>query len=220
MSPHPTAVAPGTAPPAGRSAGPSAGPVPWPGTGEPLTDEHLMRGLAAGDDTCLAAVHRRWSRMVHTLAWRTLGDAAEAEDVTQQVFLGVWRGCGGYRPERGTVAGWIAGITRRRIADALSARTRRGELVAAAGAALPPDGSDTRRPEAALDRVMLGRALAGLPAAQRRVLCLAYYEDLTQTQIAQRTGWPLGTVKSHARRGLRQLRRDLERQNGADQTYT
>ncbi|MYW46499.1 sigma-70 family RNA polymerase sigma factor, partial [Streptomyces sp. SID161] len=77
-----------------------------------------------------------------------------------------------------------------------------------------------RRPEAALDRVVLGRALAGLPAAQRRVLCLAYYEDLTQTQIAQRTGWPLGTVKSHARRGLRQLRRDLERQNGADQTYT
>lgn len=216
MSPHPTAVAAGTATP----AGPPSGMSPWPIAAEPLTDEHLMRGLAAGDDACLAAVHRRWSRMVHTLAWRTLGDATEAEDVTQQVFLGVWRGCGGYRPERGTVAGWIAGITRRRIADALSARTRRGELVAAAGAALPPDESAAGRPETALDRVLLRHALARLPAPQRRVLCLAYYEDLTQTQIAQRTGWPLGTVKSHARRGLRQLRRDLGQRTGTDQLYT
>ncbi len=159
MSPHPTAVAPGSATAADRTAGAPA----WPAAEEPRTDAHLMRGLAAGDETCLAALHRRWSPLVYALAWRTLGDAAEAEDVAQQVFLGVWRGCAGYRPERGPVAGWIVGITRRKIADALSARTRRGELVAAAGAALPAEESATGRPEAAVDRVLVRQALAGAP---------------------------------------------------------
>ncbi|MFF8730991.1 sigma-70 family RNA polymerase sigma factor [Streptomyces sp. NPDC015171] len=207
MSPHPTAG--GGVPRPAVPAGPAAGPSPWPDAEECRSDEHLVVGLAAGDDACLAVVHRRWSGMVRALAWRTLGDAAEAEDVLQQVFLGVWRGCAGYRPERGTVAGWITGITRRKIADALAARTRRGELLAAAGAALPPGGSAADRPEAALDRVLVRQELARLPAPQQRVLRLAYYEDLTQSQIAERTGWPLGTVKSHARRGLHQLHRNL-----------
>ncbi|MFG2352318.1 sigma-70 family RNA polymerase sigma factor [Streptomyces sp. NPDC048521] len=213
MIPYSTTVARGTTVPPART---SAGAPAWPSAEEPLTDEELGRGLVAGDDACLAAVHRRWSGLVHTLAWRTLGDAKEAEDVTQQVFLGVWRGRAGYRPERGTVAGWIVGITRRRIADALAARTRRGELVAAAGAALPPDESAAGRPEAVLERVFVRRELARLPAAQQRVLRLAYFEDLTQTQIAERTGWPLGTVKSHVRRGLHQLRRNLRPETGTE----
>lgn len=213
MSPQSTAVAPGPARPA---PDPSAGASAWPHVEEPLTDEELARGLVAGDDACVATVYRRWSGLVHTLAWRTLGDAKEAEDVTQQVFLGVWRGRAGYRPERGTVAGWIVGITRRTIADALSARTRRGQLAAAAGAALPQEESAAGRPEAALERVFVRCELARLPAPQQRVLRLAYYEDLTQTQIAERTGWPLGTVKSHARRGLHQLRRNLRPQTGMD----
>ncbi|WP_055711421.1 sigma-70 family RNA polymerase sigma factor, partial [Streptomyces torulosus] len=165
------------------------------------------RGLAAGDETSLAAAYERWSALVHALARRSLGDTAEAEDVTQQVFLGVWRGRHGYRPERGAVGAWIVGITRRRIADALSARTRRADLAASAGTALvlagrPGHGED---PEAVLDRVLIRSELARLPAPQRRVLHLAFYEDLTQTQIAERTGLPLGTVKSHTRRGLRRL---------------
>ncbi|MEV5431560.1 sigma-70 family RNA polymerase sigma factor [Streptomyces sp. NPDC052701] len=172
---------------------------------EPLTDEDLARGLAAGDPACLAAAYDRWSALVHTLARRSLGDAAEAEDVTQQVFLGVWRGRAGYRPERGTVGGWIVGITRHRIADALSARTRRCDLLAAAGSDLVLADS-AASPEAVLDRALVRQELARLPAPQRQVLHLAFYEDLSQTQIAERTGWPLGTVKSHARRGLRRLR--------------
>ncbi|MFB0614577.1 sigma-70 family RNA polymerase sigma factor [Streptomyces sp. AGS-58] len=210
MSPYSTAVAPCAPAPAARPAGPPS----LPPAREPLTDEELARGLVAGDEACLAAVHRRWAGLVHSLAWRTLGDAMEAEDVTQQVFLGVWRGRAGFRPERGTVGGWIVGITRRKIADALSARTRRGELVAAAGAALPPDECAAERPEAALDRVLVGHELARLPAPQQHVLRLAYYEDLTQTQIAERTGWPLGTVKSYARRGLHRLRSSMEQQTG------
>ncbi|MFJ3307086.1 sigma-70 family RNA polymerase sigma factor [Streptomyces sp. NPDC086549] len=189
-------------------------PFPVYPADESFADEELARGLAAGEDACLAAAYHRWSALVHTLARRSLGDNGEAEDVTQQVFLGVWRGRHGYRPERGPLAAWIVGITRRRIADALAARSRRGELVTAAASALVPDGTRAGRPEAVLDRVLVGHELARLPAPQRRVLRMAFYEDLTQTQIAARTGWPLGTVKSHARRGLHQLRRRLEQQAG------
>ncbi|PIM67081.1 RNA polymerase subunit sigma-24 [Streptomyces sp. JV178] len=173
----------------------------------PAADDELARGLAAGDETCLAVAYERWSALVHALARRSLGDTAEAEDVTQQVFLGVWRGRHGYRPERGAVGAWIVGITRRRIADALTARTRRADLAASVGTALALTGRPGRGedPEAVLDRVLIRSELAGLPAPQRRVLHLAFYEDLTQTQIAERTGLPLGTVKSHTRRGLRRL---------------
>lgn len=188
-------------------------PIPVAGS---LSDEELARGLVAGDEDCLAVAYHRWSPLVRTLARRSLGDAAEAEDVTQQVFLGVWRGRQGFRPERGAIGGWIVGIARRRIADALSARTRRLRLVAAAGSSLALDDPAARKPESALDRVLVQCELARLPAPQQRVLRLTYYEDLTQTQIARRTGWPLGTVKSHARRGLHQLRRRLQDDEQAD----
>ncbi|MFD7136970.1 sigma-70 family RNA polymerase sigma factor [Streptomyces sp. NPDC059894] len=200
----PPTIAP--APPAPTAAARAVDP-------DHLPDEELARGLVAGDEACLAAVYRRWSTLVHTLAWRSLGDAKEAEDVTQQVFIGVWRGRAGYRSERGTVGGWIVGITRRKIADALAARTRRGNLVASAGSVLALTDPGRDRPETVVDRVVLRSELARLPAPQRRVLRLAFYGDLSQTQIAALTGWPLGTVKSHARRGMHQLRRRLESGN-------
>ncbi|MER5529214.1 sigma-70 family RNA polymerase sigma factor [Streptomyces sp. NPDC002677] len=183
-------------------------------TAESRTDEELARGLAAGDEDCLEAAYHRWSALVHTLAWRSLGDAREAEDVTQQVFLGVWRGRRGFCPERGSIGGWITGITRRKIADALAARTRRLAVIASAGSALALADPTARQPDAALDRVIVLHELAKLPAPQQRVLRLAFYEDLTHTQIAERTGWPLGTVKSHARRGLCRLRGCLQLEAG------
>ncbi|MGW2384869.1 sigma-70 family RNA polymerase sigma factor [Streptomyces sp. NPDC001658] len=178
--------------------------------GDRLTEEELARGLVAGDEACLTAAYRRWSALVHTLAWRSLGDPREAEDVTQQVFLGVWCGRQGYRPERGTLAGWIVGITRRKTADALAARSRRADLVARAGAPLARTEPFGDRTDTTLDQVVVRAELARLPSAQQRVLRLTFYEDLSQTQIAERTGWPLGTVKSHARRGLHRLHRSLE----------
>ncbi|MFE0516955.1 sigma-70 family RNA polymerase sigma factor [Streptomyces sp. NPDC058964] len=196
---------------------PAADAPLWAPVEESFADEELARGLTAGEDACLAEAYHRWSALVYTLARRSLGDDGEAEDVTQQVFLGVWRGRHGYRPERGPLAAWIVGITRRKVADALAARTRRGELVAAAGSALTPEGVPAGRPEAVLDRVLVRHELAGLPAAQQRVLRMAFYEDLTQTQIAARTGWPLGTVKSHARRGLHRLRCRFEEQARAEE---
>ncbi|MGV9558248.1 RNA polymerase sigma factor [Streptomyces sp. NPDC003401] len=179
--------------------------APGPGGTSPA-DEELAEGFVRGDEACLAAAYRRWGLLVHTLARRSLGDAREAEDVTQTVFLAAWRGRLGFRPERGPLSAWLVGITRRKIADALSARTRRADLVAAAGARLAVTADDRHtRPDAVLDRVVLTRELARLPAPQRRVLTLAFYGDLTQSQIAELTGWPLGTVKSHARRGLHRL---------------
>ena len=170
-----------------------------------LDDRALVDGFLAGDETSLETVHRRWGPLVYALAWRSLGDAREAEDVSQLVFLAAWRGRAGYVPERGTLPGWLTGIARRKIADALTARTRRSELVAAAGAQLMLRHDERVVPEAAVDRVLLADEMSQLPAPQRRVLNLAFYDDLTQTQIAEVTGWPLGTVKSHARRGLRRL---------------
>ncbi|WP_063761255.1 RNA polymerase sigma factor [Streptomyces sp. NRRL B-1347] len=181
----------------------------------PLSDEDIARGFVSGSQDSLAAAFRRWGPLVHARGRRALGDAREAEDVTQQVFLAAWRARAGYTVGRGTFPGWLVGITRHKIADALAARARRADLVARA--ATVPSAREDRRddhPEAVLDRVMIGYEVSRLSPAQRRVLRLAFYDDLTQPQIAVVTGWPLGTVKSHARRGLEQLRRQL-RESGA-----
>ncbi|GHE73416.1 RNA polymerase sigma factor [Streptomyces longispororuber] len=178
-------------------------------TAEP---EHaLARRFVSGDEGSLEAVYRRWAPLVLSLAGQSLGDGAEAEDVTQTVFLAAWHGRHGYRLGRGTLPAWLVGIARRKIADALSARTRRTRIAAAAAARESTRTADPVRPQdAVLDRVDLVRELNRLPHAQRRVLCLAFYGDLTQAQIADVTGWPLGTVKSHTRRGLLRLARSLE----------
>ncbi|MFE5485499.1 sigma-70 family RNA polymerase sigma factor [Streptomyces sp. NPDC056527] len=172
-------------------------------------DDRIARGLVEGDEYCLDAAYQRWGRLVHTLAARALGDPREAEDVTQQVFVAAWRGRANFSPERGTLPAWLTGITRRKIADALTARTRRTELAAALGASLEHEAGTVEEPERVLDRIVVTEELARLPRVQRDVLELAYFADLTQVQIADRTGMPLGTVKSHARRGLQRMRHNL-----------
>ncbi|MEU9027575.1 RNA polymerase sigma factor [Streptomyces sp. NPDC048383] len=201
-----------TRPPTGATGTPD-------GRADQVTDADaaiaVAAGFAAGDERSMEEVYRRWRPLVNSLARRSLGDEREAEDVTQQVFLAAWRGRGGYRPGPGGLGAWLTGITRHKIADALEARTRRARAVAAAAGAAhepaPYPGAPGRpEPEQVLDRVLILSELARLPSAQRRVLCLAFYADLSQTQIAARTGLPLGTVKSHMRRALHLLRRSLD----------
>lgn len=173
----------------------------------------LSRRFKEGDEESFAVAYRRWAGMVRTMAWRTTGDPYTAEDVTQQVFFDAWRGRHRYDPQRGDLAAWLTGITRHKVMDALALRDRtttalRADLGEADGRPDPAHGSS---PEAALDRVFVLRALATLPVKQREILCLAFYGGLTQVGIAEWTGLPLGTVKSHMRKGLRSLRGTLGR---------
>ncbi len=134
-----------------------------------IDDGALVHGFLNGDEACLDALHRRWGPLVYAQARRSTGDAREAEDITQLVFFAAWRGRAGFVPERGTLPGWLLGITRRKIADALAARTRRTELVDAAAAQLLLTAADDAvQPEAALDRVLLADELSRLPSPNVR----------------------------------------------------
>ncbi|MFJ3496996.1 sigma-70 family RNA polymerase sigma factor [Streptomyces sp. NPDC086091] len=180
------------------------------------SDDDLGHGFAKGDEACLAEAYRRWGALVFTVVRQAVGDAEEAKDVTQQVFVGAWRGREGYDPRRGSLKTWLMGITRRKIADALTRRSRHlRDVEAAAGAASGGEGARTPLADTVVDRVLLHDELERLPDPQRVVLRLAFFEDLTQAQIAERSGLPLGTVKSCTRRGLIRLRRRLEVDGGA-----
>ncbi|EGX56902.1 ECF subfamily RNA polymerase sigma factor [Streptomyces zinciresistens K42] len=204
MTPPPSAARP----PRSASAPDGAAPAP-------SEEAAPARGLVRGDEAGPATVYRRWSPLVHTPARRALDDAGEAEDVTQRVFIGVRPGRRGHRTERGPIAGRISGVTRREIADAPSARTRRGALAACAGLRpVPGRAGDGRCTDAARDRLLVRDALAGLPEAPQRVLRPAFHEDPARTQIARRAGRPLGTVNCRERRGLRRLHRSLREDAG------
>ncbi|PVC86671.1 RNA polymerase subunit sigma-24 [Streptomyces sp. CS014] len=186
--------------------------------GVPTTDEDIAKGFALGDEACLAAAYRRWGSLVYSAASRALGDSEEAKDVAQQVFIGAWRGRAGFRPERGTLPGWLMGITRFKIADALDQRSRRRRDLEAVSAAKAEDTLVVEAtPNAVVDQLLVRECLADLSDAQRQVLEMTFFDDLTQMQIAERTGLPLGTVKTHARRGLIALKRKMEEVDGAAQ---
>ncbi|MFF9287193.1 sigma-70 family RNA polymerase sigma factor [Streptomyces griseosporeus] len=176
----------------------------------------MAHGFAGGDESCLSEAYRRWGALVFTVAARKLGDPEEAKDVAQQVFVGAWRGRENYDVQRGSLKTWLMGITNKKVADQLARRARHMRdietAVAAAGPDLPQrDGAA----DSVLDFVLLADELEKLPDQQQTVLKTAFYEDLSQAQIARRTGLPLGTVKSHTRRGLIRMRNRLEVDGGA-----
>jgi len=175
---------------------------------QPIDEADLAVRFRAGADDALRTVYDLHGTLVHSFCRRTLG--AEAADVTQEVFLEAWRNRHRYDPARGSLAGWLLGIARFRAIDALRAGGRRPDLVAetpdAPGAVGPDEDTVSRLAE----RMLVADALAQLPDRARLAVQLAFYEDLTHTEIAERCGVPLGTVKSDIRRGLERLRRHLE----------
>jgi|tagenome__1003787_1003787.scaffolds.fasta_scaffold20797406_2 RNA polymerase sigma factor (sigma-70 family) len=183
------------------------------GLGEP-TDAEVGRLFAAGDERALAWAYERWGGLVHGIATRALGSSADAEDVTQQVFVSAWTGRGGYRADAGPLPAWLVGITRHRVADAFARRRREERERQAVSAHPDADAAGHRFESRAEDRLVLLDELARIGEPQRGIMELAFFHDLTHEQIAARTGLPLGTVKSHIRRTLVRLRSRLE-VNGA-----
>ncbi|GAA5135260.1 sigma-70 family RNA polymerase sigma factor [Alloalcanivorax gelatiniphagus] len=171
----------------------------------------LAARLVAGDEGALEAVYDRWSALVHTYALRALGDVHDAEEVTQLVFVAAWRSRHTLTPSPSALPAWLIGIARHKVADVRAARARDADRIAAVASL--PEVRDTVHAAAdaeVADRVVLRQAIAELPEPRGTIMRLAFWDDLTHNQIALRTELPLGTVKSHLRRGLLELHRRLE----------
>jgi RNA polymerase sigma factor (sigma-70 family) len=161
--------------------------------------------FSSGADDGLRAAWDAHGALVHGYCRRTLG--AEAADVTQEVFLEAWRNRHRFDPTRGSLAGWLLGIARFRVLDALRAGGRRPLTV---GETPEQPGDDADHVHRLAERMLVAEALEQLGPRARQAVELAFYDDLTHSEIAERCGVPLGTVKSDIRRGLERLRRHLE----------
>jgi RNA polymerase sigma-70 factor, ECF subfamily len=194
-------------------------------------DAALVREVVAGSQAALAAIYDRHVDAVFATASRLTSDRQVAEEVVQETFLALWNRAELFDPTAGSLAAWLHTIARNRTVDRLRAAGRRPNLIPLSAAA-GEDEADS----AALDRLVgtgtvlggaeiglgpegelaagelrqiLRDALADLPESERTAIVLAYREDLTQTEIAERLGWPLGTVKTRTRRALLRLREAL-----------
>jgi RNA polymerase sigma factor (sigma-70 family) len=168
--------------------------------------DDLARRFLAGDEEALETLYRRYSSLVFSVAFRSLGESTESEDVTQKVFVAAWTGRHNYKPDRASLPAWLLGITRNKIVDAHQARAKQRRIqnemaVNVAPVAEPMDVSE---------RLLLADEIARLDEVPQRVLRMAFFEDLTHAQIAERLQLPPGTVKSHIRRSLIKIKRRLE----------
>ena len=192
------------------------------------SDAELVAAVVAGDERALGELYDRHAPSIYRVAFRLLGDRGQAEDVVQETMLALWNRAELFDAGIASLPAWLLTIARHRAVDRLRARARRlpaMPLTAAVAGAPDPDGALERLlaggemlasgpepidPEAALDadwlRDVVVHALAAMPEPERQAIQLAYYEDLSQTEIADRLGWPLGTVKTRTRRALARLR--------------
>jgi RNA polymerase sigma factor (sigma-70 family) len=176
---------------------------------EEAHERELSDRFRNGDERALEEIYRRWSPVVFTMALRFVGDRGDAEDVTQKAFVSAWTSRRSYDPAKAKLSTWLIAITRRRIADTLEARARVRALQQELQRFTAPE--DVVGAEIDLgDRLLLADEIDRLEPDARRVVRLAFYDDLTHEQISERLGMPLGTVKSHIRRSLTRLRSRLE----------
>lgn len=183
---------------------------PEPSASDP-TDADLFLALKAGRVEALGALYDRYSNLVYGLALRVLSNSEEAEDVTQEIFLSLWHK-DTYNPTRGSLSSFLVTMTRSRSIDRLRSRNtklkflqrwKRISTIEAASANPLEQVSMNERSQIIRD------ALALLPDSERQVLEIAYFEGLSQSEIAKRLDTPLGTVKTRTRQGLLKLRQNL-----------
>jgi RNA polymerase sigma factor (sigma-70 family) len=169
------------------------------------SDEQVLEAVGRGDDDALGVLYDRFGRLAYRLAFRILRDRALAEDAVQEAFLAVWRSADAYKRERAKPSTWILTVVHRRAVDLVRReQIRRGEPLEVA-----PEPSVGAVDEDAVlrdRRAAVQAALTELPGEQRQALELAYYGGLTQSELAERLGVPLGTVKSRMFAGLGRLR--------------
>jgi RNA polymerase sigma-70 factor (ECF subfamily) len=197
----------------------------------------LVRAVASGSEEALAALYDRHADGVHAVALRMTRDRQVAEEVVQETFLALWNRAELFDPGVASLATWLRSIARNRTVDRLRAAGRRPTLIPLPGQGEPDSGAFGGRferlapdsiviggaaaepaPDAAAEaadvRAAIGSALTTMPDEERTVILLAYREGLTQSEIAERLSWPLGTVKTRTRRALARLRSVLEQDDG------
>jgi RNA polymerase sigma-70 factor (ECF subfamily) len=174
-----------------------------------LSDSILER-VARGESRAVQDCIDRYGALVWSLARRQLGSSLDAEDAVQEIFIELWKSAGRFDAAKSSEAGFIAMVARRRIIDRLRQRGRMPDLEALDDRHdVVPDPRPALDPETHAEAALAARALDQLRPQQKQVLELLIQEGLTHEQVAQNTGMPLGTVKTHARRGLIRLREIL-----------
>jgi RNA polymerase sigma factor (sigma-70 family) len=174
-----------------------------------LSDEALLEAVAGSDEAALGELYDRFGRVAYGLALRILRDASLAEDAVQEAFLQAWRSAGSYQPQRAKASTWLLTFVHRRAVDLVRREERR--RVEPAEALADPAGPGADEEAVRGSRLQVVRAaLEALPSEQRQALELAYYGGLTQSELAERLGEPLGTIKSRMFTGLQRLRALLD----------
>jgi RNA polymerase sigma-70 factor (ECF subfamily) len=171
------------------------------------SEAQLKVGFARGDEACLEEVFRRFAPLIYVIAYRALQSSSDGEEITQEVFVSAWRGRASYQADKGSLVGWLIAIARNKVADRLRARGREVRLVQAVANSdvqVQSEGLSTL-----IDRLVLTEEIRQLPHPRGTILQLAFWEGRSYPQIAEQLDLPLGTVKSHVRRGLLHLRARL-----------
>jgi len=177
-----------------------------------ISDSDLLHAAARGDEDALAAIYDRYNLILFSLILRILGSREEAEDVLQEAFLQIWQRASDYDEGRGRVFTWLVTIARSRALDRARSRVFRERAETSEAATLKEHDDTAAVIFATGQGEMLRAALTELPDEQRLALYLAYFEGLTQTEIAKRLSQPLGTVKTRMRSGIIKLRQILREQ--------
>lgn len=180
----------------------------------PFLDTELMRKVALGDRVAFGQLFDRYNQLALNLAARVLNERQEAEDVVQEVFLQLWRDASSYRQERGNVSTWIVAIARSRAIDKLRSRKAR-RIVDPSGDREDMEDIAETLPDPAVrqddldNQLLVRKAFGSLPVDQRVAIEMAYYEGMSQSEIAEALREPLGTIKTRIRSGLLKLKQAL-----------